>query len=240
MAACICNDELRVRLLLADGAPVNEAQCPGGDTALMMACQGMGSGVVALLLQCGADHGMVRNDDDATALTLACWSGDLKAVQLVSSYGAIRHAPVGWKSLQDMVRAHVDTDVASWLDESQDWSPLHHVDIISPEYALEQLRSGASLHTVAGLPCCTPLDRARQHIACGASAVACEVSALIIAASEPWSPATHYLFPPEARARAVSLLRIGFQLAYSPHFQAASCALSDVWVRHVLPYVIQR
>lgn len=45
----------------------------------------------------------------------------------------------------------------SWLEESRDWTPLHHIEALSKERALALLRDGAKLH--AGSP--SPLERAR-------------------------------------------------------------------------------
>jgi len=64
-------------------------------------------------------------------------------------------------------------------------------------------------------------------------------SQLIMAAAGPWSPATHELFPHEARARAVALLRVGYLLAYR-RLAGAADALTTAWVDHVLPAAITR
>ena len=89
--------------------------------------------------------------------------------------------------------------------------------------------------------------------------------ALLAAAAQPWSVATHALFPAKQRARAVTLARLGCLLALQPRDASASCAINieetsgpapsgqalgpasgqalgpafaDVWLHHVLPLAI--
>ena len=42
---------------------------------------------------------------------------------------------------------------------------------------------------------------------------------VLILAAQPWSPATHNLFPAPARARAVALMRVGHLLSRSGRFE---------------------
>ena len=49
------------------------------------------------------------------------------------------------------------------------------------------------------------------------------------------------LFPAEARARAVELMQIGWQLSrVSPAFWGREQALTDAWLVCVLPHAIER
>ena len=67
---------------------------------------------------------------------------------------------------------------------------------------------------------------------------------LLDAASEPWSPATHHLWPAPQRARASAVLRLGILLAQRPRDAGADeplgRAFEDVWLAHVLPFAVGR
>ena len=65
------------------------------------------------------------------------------------------------------------------------------------------------------------------------------MSSLILRAAS-WSIHAHELFPPVARARAVSLLELGYLLAWSPRFHAESSSLIDAWVGIVMPHAVVR
>ena len=53
---------------------------------------------------------------------------------------------------------------------------------------------------------------------------------LVVRAAEPWSPASHELWPSPARAYVRALLLVGVRMPV-PH---------DVWVAHVMPHVVWR
>ena len=71
-----------------------------------------------------------------------------------------------------------------------------------------------------------------------------EAAALVRRAAAPWSPASHSLFPAVVREYAVTVMRIGYQIALSPPDAAEArpdwSALSDVWREHVLPHAVAR
>ena len=127
-------------------------------------------------------------------------------------------------------RGHAD--LAAWLVASRGWTPLAHLETLTAARATSLLRSGASLHE--GEP--TPLQRAAGGEG--------EAAALIRRAAAPWSPASHSLFPAAAREYAVTVMRIGYQIALSPPDGAEArpdwSALSDVWREHVLPHAVAR
>ena len=121
------------------------------------------------------------------------------------------------------------TELTAWLVSTRGWTPLHHLEELSPARARTLLRDGADPHAQ---PSPTPAQRA--------SAVGGEVSELVLRAARPWSRVSHELYPDAARARAVELLRLGQQLAIQPRFAFQEQAVVDVWVTHVMPHVVSR
>ena len=123
---------------------------------------------------------------------------------LLSSYGASRAAVPPFGTPEEVATEDGHADLAAWLVASRGWTPLAHLETLTAARATSLLRGGASLHE--GEP--TPLRRA----AGGAG----EAAALIRRAAAPWSPASHSLFPAAAREYAVTVMRIGYQIALSP------------------------
>ena len=163
--------------------------------------------------------------------TLVCEDGHLEVAKLLSSYGASR-AATRFGTPEEVATEEGHADLAAWLVASRGWTPLAHLETLTAARALSLLRSGASLHE--GEP--TPLQRAAGGEG--------EAAALIRRAAAPWSPASHSLFPAAARAYAVMVIRIGYQIALSPPDGAEArpdwSALSDVWREHVLPHAVAR
>ena len=176
----------------------------------------------------------VEDAEGRTALCIACQHGKLEAVQVLSSYGA-RRRHIGCGMFAE--EAAASADVLSWLIQSRFWmSPLHHVDVISPERTQLLLRAGAKLHarmkyySPARAP--TPLDLAAQSTS--------EAAALIREAGEPWSPRSHRLWPAPTRAHAASLVQIGHEL-WRRHMGEHPCgAFLDAWLSHVMPLALDR
>ena len=63
---------------------------------------------------------------------------------------------------------------------------------------------------------------------------------LVLRAAEPWSPATHHLFPAAARARARELLWLGYGLSVQPRFRGEQASFFDVWQVYFLPWAVSR
>jgi len=228
-AACLNGHLECVRLLLEASAAVNQANV-NGFTPLYMACGKGHLEIAQLLLEVGAAVGQAMNNG-ATPLLIACQEGHLEVAKLLSSYGASRAAtPFG--TPEEVANRHGHADLAAWLVASRGWTPLAHLETLTAARALSLLRSGASLHE--GEP--TPLQRA-----VGGEG---EAAALIRRAAAPWSPARHSLFPAVVREYAVTVMRIGYQIALSPPDAAEArpdwSALSDVWREHVLPHAVAR
>ena len=120
-------------------------------------------------------------------------------------------------------------EIAAWLVRSRGWTPLHHLEELSPARTRTLLRDGADPHAQ---PTPTPAERA--------SAIGGAVSELVLRAARPWSRVSHELYPDAARARAVELLRLGQQLSTQPCFTGEEQAVVDVWITHVMPHAVRR
>ena len=220
--------------LLAAGAAVNYAMT-GGSTSLHAACRKGHAEVVSALLAAGVAVDKMR--ETWTALHDACHNGYLACAKLLFSYLASRSGNGGAHAVADRVGHH---DVSTWLMLSHEWSsPLHHLEIISAGRARDLLRAGADIGAAAREGGPTPLSLAHALGEAG-KAVSGSAAELVLRASEPWSPETHYLFPPTAQSRAVELLRLGVLLSSQPRFRGAEGALVDVWIEGVIPSAVDR
>lgn len=194
-------------------------------------------------------------------LHVAARCGHLATVQTLCSYGGRRDVsshPAAQRitTPEGIARRHGHHAVADWLQATVDWvTPLHHVKLVSHQRALRLLQEGAdpfavspaelervrilgdkSSHCSAPI---TPYLLATQAALEGEAPPDCAVS-IVLAAAQPWSPANHHCFPPRARARAVTLLMIGWLLSRSQRFDNAATAFLDVWIAHVMPHAISR
>ena len=101
------------------------------------------------------------------------------------------------------------------------------------------LRNGASILAAFAPGRPTPLSLARSLHAKGMAAEG-SAAALVLKAAEPWSPASHELFPDPARAHAVQLLLVGHSLSRLPKHESVAQAIFDIWLFHVMPHVVVR
>ena len=175
---------------------------------------------VNALLEAGAS--MKQPEGCISLLQTACVLGNTSSAQVLSSHGARDELAI------ESAREREDFELANWLKRARDWTPLHHLEVLSPLRTLALLRGGADLHE--GTP--SPLERAQT--------VPGEASALVVRAGERWSPETHHLFPAATRARASAILRLGYLLAWTPLCSGEVGSLVDVWVHYVLPHVVVR
>lgn len=246
-----------VRLLLANKASACWRGPQGDDGLCWWAARS--APCLAQLLDAGADPNL-PGLYGFPAMERACAAFDLRCVQLLSSYGAKRRfsrAVRGEATAEEVVvramRVYECTHarpaesssgwrngkaVLDWLVASREWSSsLHHIDVLTPARALALLRTDADLHARAnGGP--TPLQLARTALRVPPALLTRDmlgVAQLIIAASEPWSPATHRLFPASARERALVAMMLGKRVA-----ARLMAALDDVWLTLVMPSAITR
>jgi ankyrin repeat protein len=220
------------RLLLEAGAAVDQAvETVGGSSPLYSACRTGQIECTRLLLEAGAavDQGRASG---ATPLFIACRFGHSEAAQLLSSYGATRK-----EDLVKRTRGAGRAAVADWLQLSDGWTPLHHLEALTAERVTVLLRSGTNcphaLPSAGAGP--TPLTRAHELQQQG-QAPDGSAAALLIAATGLWSPETHHFFPAPARACARAAICVGFCLAHRWN----DMGFYHVWRDVVMPLGIER
>ena len=130
-------------------------------------------------------------------------------------------------------------DVVAWLKQSVEWTtPLHYLAVISPQLAKQLLRDGADIYATIAPGTPSPVSIAHDMLAKG-QAPRGSAAWLVLCAAEPWSRATHELFPTETRRRVFELNLIGSLLARQ-HSKTSQGALLDIWADVVLPHALSR
>jgi hypothetical protein len=236
--ACGAGQVECVRLLLGAGASVDLATTDDGATPLCIACDHGHDECVWLLLGAGASVDLATTDDGITPLFMACLRGPVEVVQLLSSYGASRRAlpPAESMSLQHHVA------LSEWLVLSQHWTPLHHLEVLSPDRARALLRAGADLHLKPEPNVPSPLERAHELLSAGSGSSSGSSSStaasLIVRAAGQWSVESHELFVDAERARAATLVRSLYHV-YLRRMGNGGWQAVD-FVRGVLPFAVVR
>jgi hypothetical protein len=127
--------------------------------------------------------------------------------------------------------------------------PVTQVESMSAERACELLRGGGDVHAHGAHGGPSPLELARRQLAARAAevgAAACgsarddalrDAAALVVAASEPWSPRNAQLFPAPAMAFASQVALTGARLARRLG-GAQEHALWEIWLWVVMPRCI--
>ena len=210
--------------LIKAGAPVDQETVFGNNVITptplwRAACRGH---IECVRVLCDAGAAVNKATHRWTPLRVAALEGHIECAHLLSSYGARDACAAGHAAERGII------DLAAWLRRAQAWTPLHHLEVLTPARALALLRDGADLY--AGAP--SPLERAKTTPG--------EASALVVLAGERWSPQTHHLFPAASRAYAVEVMRLGYLLAWSTRYVGEASAMVDVWMGYVLPHVVTR
>ena len=231
-----------VRLLLGAGASTDlTAGADSGATPLYVACIEGHVECVRLLLGAGASVDLARPDDGVTPLFMACLRGHVDVAQLLSSYGASREdlPPTETMSLQHHAA------LSEWLELSRHWTPLHHLEVLSPDRARALLRAGANLHLKPEPNVPSPLERAHELLSAGSvssssssSSGSSTAASLIVRAAGQWSVESHELFADAERARAAMLVRSLYHV-YLRRMGNGGWQAVD-FVRGVLPFVVVR
>ena len=219
-----------LRELLATGASVDKT-CKFGTTALYLASHLGHTECAEQLLDAGAS--VTGASLERTPLWRAASGGHMRLAQLLCSYGAQQRGPAAASA-----QRHGHTELARWLLSTVNLiSPLHFPAFVPPRRARALLRDGANIRAARTADAPTPLTLAQQLKASGGAPVG-STPFLVLRAAEVWSPRNHELWPHEARARAVMLLRLGFLLSRTGRFAGEEAALMDAWRQFVLPSAI--
>ena len=188
---------------------------------------------VAILCDAGAvvDASTVLG---STPMMVACQHGHLGLAMLLSSYGASREPhrfegdlPKTWWA-RDLAEEMDHDDLVAFLDASDDFTPLHHIEVLGPERTLELLHGGA-WSPIAGHV--SPATRAKNYMLRNPTD---EAAQLIVRAGQPWSPTTHLVWSDAHRTRARELLSIGGLLRK----KLEDGSVLDWWVAHVMPHAV--
>ena len=238
-ASCLGNAEA-MAWLIRSGANVDSSTTADGSTPLLIACQEGHIECVRLLLGAGASVDLAKADDGVTPLYIACEDGHVEVAQLLSSYGASRRVlpPTETMSLRDAA-------LSEWLELSRHWTPLHHLEVLSPDRARALLRAGANLHLKPEPNVPSPLERAHELLSAGSvssssssSSGSSTAASLIVRAAGQWSVESHELFADAERARAAMLVRSLYHV-YLRRMGNGGWQAVD-FVRGVLPFVVVR
>ncbi len=140
-------DAALVKQLIAKGATVNELE-PNGDAPLIMASYKGYTEIVRLLLEAGADVGVLDPGMKATALHAAAYAGHASAAKLLVEYGididkqgpyngytALHDAT--WQNNLDVVKLLIDSGADLTIQSNDGQTPLqfaksrHHDKIVA-------------------------------------------------------------------------------------------------------------
>ncbi|EOD07913.1 hypothetical protein EMIHUDRAFT_217901 [Emiliania huxleyi CCMP1516] len=226
VVCCLRGRPRCLALLLAAGADPDASEAPpcvgraGGFAPLRYACWGTTAGHVecAEMLLAAGAAVEAATAVGHTPLQGACFKG---------ARGSASRSFLLSDTAESVARRQGHGELAAWLAQSRHWTtPLHHLDSLS--LARTRQRNGPS----------TGAAPIRSSAA----------AALVVAAAEPWSPASHGLWPERLQRLAVELLTLGYLLAReAAGLFTLGCgagrqprALSDVWLEYVLPLAVCR
>lgn len=123
-----------------------------------------------LLLERGANPNC-KDHRSYTPIYYLCTHGQLSMLKVFSSFGASREVNDGtWNDINEMSLEYDNGELASWLYESENWTPLHHVEVLSVERAEKLLNEGADINMAASyerntdVVVKTPLDIANEFL----------------------------------------------------------------------------
>jgi hypothetical protein len=198
----------------------------------LTACAGRGD-VEATSILLKSIHATSENAWLKEPMIAASKAGSLHVVMLLSSYGASRGEPEGYmgcfpygSEAESAARAAGHREIANWLESSYGFTPLQHLQVLTPERTVTLLRDSET-SPCRGRP--SPLQLARQNPTCAAAP-------FVLRASAAWSPATHSMWPGPQRKRAAELCRIGQLLARRKSAHAGSFLDAFIW--HVIPHAV--
>ena len=175
-----------VRQLLDCGACVDKPDCQGA-TPLLIAAQEGHLDCLQLLLDAGAAIDEV-DIEGFSAMLAACTNGCGACVELLSAHGASRGARVGEavhapSAAERCAQVNDHDGLRRWLQATRGWTPLHHLEHLSPCRLKLLLRDGADIHARPAVGAPSPLERARRMRDT-------PVAEMLLLAGAPWSPAS--------------------------------------------------
>ena len=239
--SCLMSQPSCTELLLEADADVEQEMASVNPGATPLFAAALGTGCECCSIRCAmllCDAGAIvdaQTAEGATPMMAACIHGHRQLAMLLSSYGASRRVarfegnlPTTWWA-RDLAEKGGHDELVTWLDASDDFTPLHHIEVLLPRRTLSLLRSGAA-SPVAGHP--SAALRAKNFLT---SHPLDEAAKMIVCASEPWSPTTHNLWGAPQRTRVLQLLKIGYLL----QAKLAHGAVLDWWVAHVMPDAVE-
>jgi ankyrin repeat protein len=176
-------------------------------------------------------------------LVRACIQGNLGIVKLLLHSGARRYGDL---TAMPAAETTDNRHVVRYLDETRGYtSRLHYAAELPAPWVLELLRSGVNID------CCSERDDGARtawevfetspvHTALNAIEIRREAGKSIppqltwvVAASQPWQPSWHHLFPKQAREVAAALFR-SFAI-----YQAGNIP-RDIWITQIIPFAVSR
>ena len=147
IAAVRLGREADVAASLAIGVDVDETMTDGsGRTALSVACEMGHAEIASKLLAAKANVDAWSLHTGYTPMYDACRFGHLGCVQLLSSYGASRTFSALGHTAERIATFEGHHDIAAWLVTSRFWTPLHHLEVLTPERTLALLRAGTDIN----------------------------------------------------------------------------------------------
>lgn len=169
------------------------------------------------------------------AMILTVVKCNFEAIKLLSAYGAPREQRNVRDGRQSAEAAATRSPkLLKWLQKTRTWTRLHHVEQLSERHARKLLRGGADVFAkdAAGM---TPIDRAEDVLA-GDADHGKAAARLLLRAAQPWSEATHDLFPDAARRQAVDAIRLAYRLRKTSRFSLPM----ELWRGIILPHLVAR
>ena len=84
-------------------------------------------------------------------MLLACEQGYAECAQMLSSFGASRNILLDGHEFTAESEAADEghEELRAWLERSRDWTPLHHIEVLTPARTRALLRAGADPNAVA-------------------------------------------------------------------------------------------
>ena len=238
--SCLMSHPGCTALLVNSSADIEQPKTSinSGATALYAAalgnrCDCCSVACVRILCEAGAVVD-AQTAQGVNPMMVACQHGRHGVAMLLSSYGASRqphrfegNLPTNWWA-RDLADDAGHEELVEWLDVSDDFTSLHHIEVLLPSRTLALLRAGAC-SPVAGRP--SPALRATNYLRRHPHD---DAAKMIVRASEPWSPMSHSLWSEANRARVVELLKVGYQLRN----KLEHGSVLDWWVAHVMPHAV--